>query len=69
MKTQAEEILENVVWLVTQCDDTALAKRRDLPFLELAKYVSHRSATSRLKKDRERREPFSRSTKRAEIEL
>lgn len=69
MKTHAEEILENVVWLVTQCDDAALAKRRDLPFLELAKYVSHRSAASRLKKDREEREPSSHPTKRAAIEL
>jgi hypothetical protein len=42
MNDRVEEILENVVWLVNQCDDEALARRRDLPFLELAKYVSSR---------------------------
>jgi hypothetical protein len=42
MNNHAEEILENVVWLVNQYDDDALAKRQDLPFLELAKYVSPR---------------------------
>jgi hypothetical protein len=69
MKTQAEEILENVVWLVTQCDDDALARRRDLPFLELAKYVSYRPPLSRLRKGRDGWEQSSHRSKRASIEL
>ena len=35
MNNHTEEILENVVWLVNQYDDDALAKRQDLPFLLL----------------------------------
>lgn len=69
MNTQAEEILENVVWLVTQCDDEALARRRHLPFLELAKYVSYRPPMSGLRKGRGGREQSSRRIKRASREL
>jgi hypothetical protein len=69
MNTQAEEILENVVWLVTQCDDDALARRRDLPFLELAKYVSYRPPVSGFRKNRGGRQQPSPRIKRASREL
>jgi hypothetical protein len=69
MMNHAEEILENVVWLVTQCDDEALAKRRDLPFLELAKYVSRRHLPTNVRKGWGRCEQPSLSMKRKVIEL
>jgi len=39
----AEEILENVVWLVSQLDNDGLEEVQDLPFLEMAKDVSIRA--------------------------
>jgi hypothetical protein len=36
----AEEILENVVLLISLLDDDALEEVQDLPFLEMAKDVS-----------------------------
>ena len=36
----AEEILENVVMLISLLDDDALEEVQDLPFLEMAKDVS-----------------------------
>ncbi len=36
----AEEILENVVALISLLDDDALEEVQDLPFLEMAKDVS-----------------------------
>jgi len=35
-----EEILENVVWLISQFDDDALEEVQDLPFLEIAKDIA-----------------------------
>ncbi len=69
MNIHAEEILENVVWLVTQCDEEALARRRDLPFLELAKYVSSRPPVADLRKRRGGREQISPPPKSASLEL
>jgi hypothetical protein len=40
MVRSAEEILENVVLLISFLDDVALREVSDLPFLEMAKYVS-----------------------------
>ncbi len=40
MKQQTEEILENVVWFISQFDDATLKEVQNLPFLEMAKAAS-----------------------------
>jgi hypothetical protein len=35
-----DEILDNVVWLVSALDEEALAEVQDIPFLEMAKVVT-----------------------------
>ena len=40
MKQRTEEILENVVWFISQFDDATLKEVQHLPFLEMAKAAS-----------------------------
>ena len=39
MASQAEDILNNVVRLISRLDDDELKKKQNLPFLEIAKMI------------------------------